>query len=376
MPPPSLSNQLVALVDEPTPEAPKCQLLDNFAVGVQLVLATVALSSLLVKRHRERPRRPFLVWFYDASKQAFGASFVHGLNVLISLLAGSASESHTRNPCVWYFLNVAIDCTLGVYLLFLWLRLAARLVVTLQLDDLESGYYGDPPRVLAWIKQTILFSWCLFLVKICVVLLLRFLPFLGAVGKWVLSPFGNARGEVVFVMLVFPLIMNVMQFWLVDTVIKRKEPGITSDGVLPSEEDLAGDSSVFQQTHDHSVRASVDSNLSDSSLLTTMMDDGDRPADPRNVRSIFPKRSTDRSQSRTSTTGVVEKRDKRSRKAHGESYISLDIDSPREMASRQASFDGGQMPMVPAASSSSASPPAAAASLTPSSPTRLTPSPH
>jgi len=40
----------------------------------QLALAVAAIATLVYKRHSERPRRPWLVWFFDATKQAFSGA--------------------------------------------------------------------------------------------------------------------------------------------------------------------------------------------------------------------------------------------------------------------------------------------------------------
>lgn len=40
-----------------------CKLLDSFAIFVQLVLATLAFSTLIIKRQRELPQRPLLIWY-------------------------------------------------------------------------------------------------------------------------------------------------------------------------------------------------------------------------------------------------------------------------------------------------------------------------
>lgn len=39
-----------------------CKLLDSFAIFVQLVLAALAFSTLYIKRQRESPQRPLLIW--------------------------------------------------------------------------------------------------------------------------------------------------------------------------------------------------------------------------------------------------------------------------------------------------------------------------
>ncbi len=49
------------------------------------------------------------------------------------------------------------------------------------------------------------------------------MPFLVDFASWVLSPLErDAKLEVIVVMLIFPLIMNIVQAWLIDMVIKGK----------------------------------------------------------------------------------------------------------------------------------------------------------
>lgn len=54
--------------------------------------------------------------------------------------------------------------------------------------------------------------------------LLRVLPILSRIAEWLLSPLmgSDTRGQVIVVMLIFPLIMNICQAWLIDMVIKAK----------------------------------------------------------------------------------------------------------------------------------------------------------
>lgn len=47
---------------------------------------------------------------FDVSKQVVGQMFVHGINVFVSDLGSNHTEG---NACVFYFLNILIDTTLG-----------------------------------------------------------------------------------------------------------------------------------------------------------------------------------------------------------------------------------------------------------------------
>jgi hypothetical protein len=74
------------------------------------------------------------------------------------------------------------------------------------------GHYGNPPRLWPWIKQLTLFLIAWFFVKIIITVVLLLLPIFGIIAAWILSPISSdRRAQIVFVMFVFPLIMNVIQ---------------------------------------------------------------------------------------------------------------------------------------------------------------------
>lgn len=104
---------------------------------MQGLLGIFVLLSLVYKRHREIPKRPWRIWFvllpvisirsaharqrrlFDVSKQVVGQMFVHTANLLVS---GLASYHTSGNACVPYFLNILIDTTFGEsdYLTFIF----------------------------------------------------------------------------------------------------------------------------------------------------------------------------------------------------------------------------------------------------------------
>lgn len=63
----------------PVPPVDKqaCALLGPTALVVQGLMAIIVLSSLLIKRYRENPRREWSVWLGDVSKQIIGQGFLH-----------------------------------------------------------------------------------------------------------------------------------------------------------------------------------------------------------------------------------------------------------------------------------------------------------
>lgn len=77
--------------------------------------------------------------------------------------------------------------------------------------------------------------------KICVLIIFLVLPWISKVGDWALRwTEGNEALQVVFVMLVFPLIMNATQYYIIDTFIKNQKPGefeVLPDGESEGEEE-------------------------------------------------------------------------------------------------------------------------------------------
>ncbi|KAI9270448.1 vacuolar membrane protein-domain-containing protein [Phascolomyces articulosus] len=225
-----------------------CKLLDSFAIVVQVSLATTALLVLVYKRWRERPQRPVPIWALDVSKQFLGAGVIHFLNLAVSYLVGRPINGPKTNLCVWYFLNVLVDTTIGVGILWFWLHsLQWFLARYLNVRYIKSGEYGPPPlrrRLLPWARQTGVFILSEALMKLCVLGLFCLCPFLFDVGNWALRwTRGNYRYQVVFVMFIFPCIMNAVQFWIVDTIVKvnptllRNDYSNTSKYTNPDEND-------------------------------------------------------------------------------------------------------------------------------------------
>lgn len=226
----------------------ECRLLGSFAVLVQLALGGLALLVLVYKRWKERPQRPVKIWFFDVSKQVFGSVLVHAANVFMSMLTsgrlsirvgppavarlmvrghGQGGEQYAPNPCSFYLLNLAIDTTIGIPILILLVRLttilAARTPLGKPAESIQSGFYGNPPKWQWWLKQSIIYFCGLFGMKICVLVIFLVFPWISHVGDWALGwTEGNEKLQIVFVMMLFPLIMNAMQYYIIDSFIKER----------------------------------------------------------------------------------------------------------------------------------------------------------
>ncbi|CBY02323.1 hypothetical protein IAQ61_006907 [Plenodomus lingam] len=219
----------------------ECNLLGNFALLVQGALGLLAVSSLAIKRMRESPRRPVKIWFFDVSKQVFGSVLLHLANILMSMLSSGSFDVATKvaataadqkgdqpNPCSFYLLNLAIDTTIGIPILVLLLKLLHRGFALTSLanppESIRSGNYGHPPRATWWLKQSLIYFLGLIGMKLCVLAIFTFLPWIAWVGDWALRwTEGNMALQITFVMFIFPLIMNAVQYWIIDSFIKDQD---------------------------------------------------------------------------------------------------------------------------------------------------------
>ncbi|KII95262.1 hypothetical protein PLICRDRAFT_208245 [Plicaturopsis crispa FD-325 SS-3] len=185
-------------------------------------MGVFVILSLVLKRHREKPKRPWRIWLFDVSKQVVGQMFVHGVNVLISDLV---AHRISGNACVFYFLNILIDTTLGVAIIYLLLHLVTFVFTEkLRYKGFESGQYGSPPSIKYWGKQAAVYVLSLTTMKLLVVGLFALFPGIFKIGEWLLS---WTRGgddkeyvQIIFTMGIFPITMNVLQFWLIDSIVK------------------------------------------------------------------------------------------------------------------------------------------------------------
>uniref|UniRef100_A0A7S2RKF1 Uncharacterized protein n=1 Tax=Rhizochromulina marina TaxID=1034831 RepID=A0A7S2RKF1_9STRA len=157
-----------------------------------------------------------------------GGFFVHIANIgTAEVLQGIAGDD--ADECAFYFLNFFIDCTIGVVIVYGIHEAICRTGV--RLFGPESalshiGHYGDPPVITVWGKQLGVYLSALLVNKLIVASFLYVT--LGAVtkfGNWLFSPLqAHPNTELLVVMVLCPWILQTLQFWLFDFVLKAK-PG-------------------------------------------------------------------------------------------------------------------------------------------------------
>ncbi|KKA22388.1 hypothetical protein T310_3594 [Rasamsonia emersonii CBS 393.64] len=251
----------------------ECELLGPFSLVVQAALGALALLSLVYKRWKERPQRPVKVWAFDVSKQVFGSAMLHLANLLMSMFSAGHFEitrtSYQPNPCSFYLLNLGIDTTLGIPILVFILRIVNHLAQYTPLanppESIESGNYGHPPKTTWWFKQSLLYFIGLLWMKICVFFIIQMFPVIVKIGDWALRwTEGNTATQIIFVMLLFPVIMNAIQYYIIDTFIKKQVP-VDREPLL--DEDALADAMLDDDRHRRSA------------LLAAISDDEDSESD-------------------------------------------------------------------------------------------------
>eukprot|EP00053_Salpingoeca_punica_P013619 m.123194 g.123194 ORF g.123194 m.123194 type:complete len:264 (-) comp16244_c2_seq9:1831-2622(-) len=197
-------------------------LTDAWGRIVQVLLGCIAFSILVLKRFQEKPRRPLKIWWFDTSKQALSAGLIHIMNVVGSIVL----SSHTKltDTCIWYFMSILLDSTIGLLVVYLLLRLSAHLVAKHKWNELRSGVYGYPPSVKRWIKQSAVYLGICILEKLLVFVLMM-ADFWQTLGERILSPLGHMsdRLETMFALLIAPFIINAVWFWMVDNFLMKAE---------------------------------------------------------------------------------------------------------------------------------------------------------
>lgn len=137
----------------------------------------------------------------------------------------------------FYFMG---QTTLGIPILIIILRVlthAFKLTALGQpIESIESGNYGRPPKASWWLKQSFIYFLGLVGMKFFVFVIFQLCPWIIRVGNWALKwTEDNEKLQVFFVMLFFPVVMNALQYYIIDGFIKNKKP--SDHEQIPSEDE-------------------------------------------------------------------------------------------------------------------------------------------
>eukprot|EP00340_Litonotus_pictus_P004998 CAMPEP_0170517020 /NCGR_PEP_ID=MMETSP0209-20121228/3119_1 /TAXON_ID=665100 ORGANISM="Litonotus pictus, Strain P1" /NCGR_SAMPLE_ID=MMETSP0209 /ASSEMBLY_ACC=CAM_ASM_000301 /LENGTH=295 /DNA_ID=CAMNT_0010802153 /DNA_START=407 /DNA_END=1294 /DNA_ORIENTATION=- len=210
-----------------------CELLGNFGYIIQGILGVMSFAVLVYKRFSENPKRTWKVWFFDSSKQLSSAGMAHIMNVIIAIFLSEQSDN--GDSCVWYFINIFIDSTLGMLICLLFLSILNKLAEANNWRSMQSGlyfeFYVKDGKLRNRLKISMyayqLLSWLGIVVVSKIILALIQLSingFLEDFGTTILWPFKNVpKLKLIIVMIFIPVIMNSIQFWVQDNFLKLKK---------------------------------------------------------------------------------------------------------------------------------------------------------
>ena len=159
---------------------------------------------------------------------------------------------HTQPPKVyiaWLKLTIfSIKTTIGIPILVVLLSLLTHGFSLTPLgnppESIQSGNYGRPPKTKWWLKQSFIYFLGLLGMKACVFFIFQICPWIIRVGDWALRwTEGNEMVQVFFVMLFFPVVMNALQYYIIDSFIKNQKP--SDQDSIPGEE---GDDSSIDES--------------------------------------------------------------------------------------------------------------------------------
>jgi len=203
----------------------ECQLIQGaFALFIQFILGSLCIGTLVIKRLTETPPRPWNIWFFDALKQGIGATFGHFANIVLSVLLVSNIDSHPVDECQWYCLSYLVDSTIGITMNLLLLT-AFEWILRHQpnCSHLKFGDYGDPPSIRLFVAQLMVWLTIVLFTKIVTYSLqLHYSLQFQALMAYLLSGVSeDPKLELVVVMIIIPMIVNSLQFWLTDMFLKN-----------------------------------------------------------------------------------------------------------------------------------------------------------
>jgi len=198
---------------------------DSFTSFVQILLAVIALGSLYFKRHHEIPKRKFMTWWLDVSKQGIGAVYAHIVNMYIAAIMSTFTRGDyiLKDQCAWYSISFLTDTTVGLFFSLIFLGLLNGEAKKRNWESLmNNGVYEGSEGMIHWRNQLISWMIILTLVKFPVVFVMWvFSPVLSRAGDFFFSPLqDNIRFELLFVMIIFPGICNFFYFWIADHYLK------------------------------------------------------------------------------------------------------------------------------------------------------------
>lgn len=183
------------------------------------------MGSLVLKWWLEVPRRRFKTFLLDTSKQIFGSGWLHCLNMIFAITAHNLVSA---DECAWYWINLMVDCSLGLVIVYSLLSTSEKLF------GYESGLYSiskddqhweENVDFTRWAAQILGYLLILTVKKLSVTLLLLvLLPYSASLAETCTHWVSNPRIRLFWVMVLTPLVMDTFSYWVSDNFLKYHHP--------------------------------------------------------------------------------------------------------------------------------------------------------
>ena len=181
----------------------------SFATGLQVLVGAAAFASLAVKKLFDD--RSFFVWTLDVSKQVVGDAVAHVANIGLSLWL----TRDGADECVYYSANHVLDCTLGVFVEYSFLR-----CMSVATNNPVGCYFNE----LGWFdrveycKQMMIWLLAVLTMKVAITIVVSKTSVYDTWGA-VLGGIEDGRLELAVVMLILPLLFNTIQAVVQDAIL-------------------------------------------------------------------------------------------------------------------------------------------------------------
>ena len=209
----------------------KCEFFGVLGIFHQFVLGFLIFCLLVLKRFLEKPRRPWVIWFYDVLKQMISSFVLYSINIIFSYLLSTKKEN--ADLCTIYFMNLFLGCIVGYYItslyinLFFYLRKIYKFKFYInecyyeEIDNNNTKTYQIKPNI--YIKELIVWTLIQLIWKFILLILFSFFKQIFIIfGDKCLKPFSNAHIRSLMILCVFPLVFNGFYYWNLDNLIKVK----------------------------------------------------------------------------------------------------------------------------------------------------------
>ena len=163
----------------------------------------------------------------DVSKQIISSVIIHFCNIGLSILFAklNLTPDSPSDECAFYFISFVLDTIVGVYIIWIGLRIVQSLAKQHDIKSLqEQGDYGYESPIKYYVHQIIVFIIIILLSKIILAIAMwLFSRYLNKLGNFMFRPLGNPDVELVVVMVFCPCILSMIQYWIQDNILMSKQ---------------------------------------------------------------------------------------------------------------------------------------------------------